>query len=109
MKAGKRRTQVRIEQRSTTPTATGGISDVWTTVVKKTWAGFEVANPAEYFTASEHHVRVVHKVFINSRTGITPAMRLYLITSGRTMDILTVRTIDERGFQMELICEERTQ
>lgn len=89
---------------STTRDAAGTVTQNWITFSGPVWAAIEPLTLREVQLAGQQQANLTHRVRMRHVSGVTPRMRL--LYGARVLWIESVRTIDERRFQLELLCRE---
>jgi SPP1 family predicted phage head-tail adaptor len=69
------------------------------------WASIEPISGREFQVLQQIAAETTHKVILRYISGVTPKMRV--LFGSRTLDILAVRNLEERGRYLELLCRER--
>ncbi|WP_417848373.1 phage head closure protein [Thalassoglobus sp.] len=103
MRAGELRHLVTIQQRSVTRDDFGAESEVWTTF-SQVWAKVQPLSGQELEHAQAMHSETTHKITIRYLADMTPEMRIQ--HDSRTLEILSIKNLDERSIQLELLCRE---
>lgn len=103
MRAGELRYFITIQQRSVTRDDFGAESATWSTF-SSVWAKVSPLSGREMEHAQAIHSDTTHQVTIRYLAGVTPEMRIQ--HDSRTLEILSVRNIDERNIQLGLLCRE---
>lgn len=105
---GKLRTRLRLQSRSETRTASGGVTEGWTTDTIL-WAAVFPASGREFIQAARQDATVTHRVIIRHQDSITinPTKRfLFDSDTSRALNIQTVWDEYERGRWFVCDCVE---
>lgn len=103
MQIGELRTRVQIRERTITRDGYGGVSESWA-VKYYAWASVRQVSGREYAAVAQSLAEATHIVWIRYRSGVTPAMEVYL--DGRRLEILAVDNQNEKGRYLKLTCSE---
>jgi SPP1 family predicted phage head-tail adaptor len=106
MIAGQLRHKVRLETPAYTDDGQGGrtrAATPWTSL-GYSWAAVEPLTSKDQFFAQHLQNRVSHRVTIRYRDDVTAECRV--VFRSRTLTIRSLRNIDERDKEIELLCEE---
>jgi SPP1 family predicted phage head-tail adaptor len=82
----------------------GNQTEEWAKVAE-VWAAVEPLQGDEKLAAAYIQAETTHKVTIRYLAGITPANRL--LFDGRTLEIESVRNLEERNRELQLMCKEK--
>jgi len=104
MRIGTLRHKVEIQALTVTEDAIGNQVEEWTKVAD-VWAAVEPLQGDEKLAAAYIQAETTHKVTIRYLAGITPANRL--LFDGRTLEIESVRNLEERNRELVLMCKEK--
>ena len=105
MRAGTLRHRVAIQTRSeTTSSGYGDARYTWATTTT-VWGRVEPVSGDETFIGDQSQNRITHKVTLRGYSGLR-ADRNRLQHDGRTLGIVSVRDLDERGITLEVMCRE---
>lgn len=104
MRAGALRHPITIQAATDSIGARGGVAATYSTFAA-TWAEILPVGGSEQFRSQQTFPEGTHTLRIRYRSGVTPKMRILFGT--RAFDILSVRNLEERDREMELICLER--
>ena len=106
MRLGALRHKVTIqEDTGTSKNSYGEVTASWTTLSGgSVFAAVEPLAGRELNEARQAHANVSHRVQCRHVAGVTPAMRIS--HDGRTLNILGVVNLKERGWLLEIMCEE---
>lgn len=106
MRAGPLRQRITIEQRTLGASSeTGEPLRVWTTFTTA-WASVSPMSAKELFFAEAVTPEATHLITMRYQAGVTSAMRVK--HRGRYLNIVSIRNIDERRREIELLCKEET-
>lgn len=105
IRAGSLRHSVVIQERTLTADAYGGRTEAWATFAT-VWANVEPLSSSEQWRAQQVQSSVSHKVTIRYLAGIDSKMRVKHGT--RYLHIGSIRNVDERNIELELLCTEAT-
>jgi SPP1 family predicted phage head-tail adaptor len=100
---GQLRHNVRIEQRSGSPDASGQPSRSWSLVVA-TRAALSQLSGRRLELAKAVNAEATHEVVMRYRSGITPAMRL--VYQSRAFTVLSIDDEGMRHRKLVLLCSE---
>ena len=103
IEAGRLRHLVSIEKRTKVRGPSGEVKDVWRQHCR-CWAAIEPLSSRERFEGDQPKLSVTHRVIIRHRDGILGGMRV--VSGNRVFDIEGVINRQERGFALELTCQE---
>lgn len=103
-RAGELRHRVAIEELTVTVKDSGGSTKAWTEVARR-WMNIRPMQGTELAEARQVVGNVTHKVRMRYYDGLT-AKKHRLVFGTRTFQIAAVVNVEERGVQMELVCEE---
>nr|WP_295470249.1 phage head closure protein [Mesorhizobium sp.] len=101
---GAMRTELVLEQATSTPDGAGGFTETWTEIAT-VFARLQPIVVRERFGADQTLEEVTHRVTIRHRPDVASGMRFVL--GDRMLAILTVHDPDETG--RYLICRTREQ
>lgn len=101
MRAGELRNRVTIE-RSSDP-SNWGATAAWSTYAT-VWAKVEPVSGREYTEGRLVQSELTHTVTIRCLSGVKADMRINF--EGRYLRIVTVKNVDERNRELELMCTE---
>lgn len=105
MRAGELRHSVVIESRTLAADSYGGRTETWATFAT-VWASVEPLSGSEQWRAQQAQSSVSHKVTIRYLSGVDAKMRVKFGT--RYLNIGSVRNVEERNRELELLCTEAT-
>lgn len=100
---GALRHSIVIQSTTQTRGSDGSVVDAWGTYATA-WAEIVPLQGSEDYIAQGLNASVVHRVAMRYISGIVPKMRVLWGT--RTLEIVTVRNLDERGKWLVMNCEE---
>jgi SPP1 family predicted phage head-tail adaptor len=100
---GKLRHRITIQQATETRGADGSVVQTWATYCTG-YAEIVPLSGSEDYIAQGLNASVVHRVTIRYRSGIVPKMQV--LWGARTLEIVNVRNLDERGKWLVMNCEE---
>lgn len=103
MRAGELRHRVTLQSVTVARDAVGGTTETWTDQAT-VWAAIEPLRGREYWDAAQVAAEATYRVRMRYRAGVSPEMRLTY--QGRTLEIESVTSPDERRRELELICRE---
>lgn len=104
MRTGKLRHFVEIHAVTIIEDEIGNQHEVWQKVAEA-WASVEPLKGDEYFTAAYMAASVTHRVTMRPPgVPVHPSNRI--IFNGRTLEIESVLDIEERGRELQLMCQE---
>ena len=69
------------------------------------WASIEPIRGREHFNSAQVNSEVTHRIRHLYLSGIDPTMEIHF--GGRVFEILYFMNIDERNYEMEVMCKER--
>ena len=104
MRAGQLRHRVTLEQRATQKTR-GIVTEAWG-AEQVLWANVEPLAGRELERARTVVANATHKVTMRYRSSITARSRL--VFDKRTLNIESVRNVDERNHELILTCVEQS-
>lgn len=102
-RTGDRRHPVTIESLVTAQTTFGDETEVWSTVAT-VFAEIIPLAGTERIDGSEVHANATHRLNIRFRPSMSTSMRI--MYGSRTLQIISIRDIDERHHELELMCAE---
>lgn len=105
MRAGKLRHRLTLQTATDGKTATGRPTRTWATT-DTLWGSVMPLSGSEVNEAQALEGRVDHEVHIRYRASVTPKQRL--IHRTRTLEIVSVRDVDEMQRELVLMCREVT-
>lgn len=105
-RAGKYRTPVTIQTRTDTQDGTGAPIPSWSNFATNWWADIFEGHSAGKEAIEAGAVNPSLAVVIRGRYigGVTPKMRV--VYGSRTVEIMNVINVHERGVELKLICTE---
>ena len=105
MRAGKLFHPITVQEPTATADSYGGNTIAWSTHATSR-AGIYPVKGVE--TVIDGKLTMVTRFVISMRyvAGITPGMRILKDLDSRTFEILSVKNIDERNKQIDLLCKE---
>lgn len=101
--AGVLRHRVEIQTVARSDTASGGVTEVWSTALT-VWASIESLSAYEQYTYGQRWPEVTHKVTMRYQPNITPNKRMKFGT--RIFDIQGVTNKDQRNELLTVIVKE---
>lgn len=104
MRTGSLRHYVEIHALTIIEDDLGNQTEEWAKVAD-VWAAIEPLQGDEKLAAAYIQAETTHKVTIRYLAGITPANRL--LFDGRTLEIESVRNLEERNRELVLMCKEK--
>ncbi len=105
MQAGDLIHRVRIEEdQGETLNALNERVEDWQTIAYR-YASIEPLKGIELWTAMQVQADVTHKIKMRCYASLTPKMRL--VFAGRIFNIGSIRNIEERREQFEILCKEQ--
>ena len=104
MGAGERRHVITIQQGTVSQNETGEEILTWVDFAKR-WAAVIPLSGKEPFLEEHRQATVSHQIKIPTTAGVVPKMRVLFKT--RIFDIKFIQDVQERGFKIRLICEEK--
>jgi len=104
MRTGSLRHYVEIHALTIIEDDIGNQTEEWAKVAE-VWAAVEPLQGDEKLAAAYIQAETTHKVTIRYLAGITPANRL--LFDGRTLEIESVRNLEERNRELVLMCKEK--
>jgi len=104
MRTGSLRHYVEIHALTIIEDDIGNQTEEWAKVAE-VWAAVEPLQGDEKLAAAYIQAETTHKVTIRYLAGITPANRL--LFDGRTLEIESVRNLEERSRELVLMCKEK--
>ena len=105
MQAGKLRHRVKLMANDgQTQDSTGQPVSKWV-IESVLWAEVRPLQGTELYRAQQVQPELTHAVRTRYTARLTPAKRIQLGTD-RTLEILSVLNLDERGAEMEALCKE---
>lgn len=109
MNAGALHSRVQVQEPIEVRGDEGDITTTWLTIGSR-WAHVQPQEGRRLEQAQQTQVDVLHHVRMRYDPQITHRHRLLLgqYETGRTLNILAVRTLDERKTEMVLTCVETT-
>lgn len=106
MEAGKLRHYVTIQAPTEKRDTHGGVVHTWLNVAVNIPARVEPLEGREYFDAMKVNGEVTHRVTMRYRNGLSSRSRL--VHDGRTLDVVSTVSSDERRVKLVLMCRELT-
>lgn len=106
VKAGELNKRISLQAVTQTETATGGISESWSTFIS-VWAQVKPTSSREFMQASQAREKVSHRIKIRYRSDVTVKHRVRY--GSRTLKIVSVINTDESDEELILMCEEIIQ
>lgn len=103
--AGKLRHRISWQQRSGAQSASGAVSNSWSTI-RTFWASVNPINGRERMTADQPVADISHRVFIRTPKGARPKPKDRFLFGSRQLEITQAIDRDERARMMELLCTE---
>ena len=103
MRSGDLRHRITVQVKSLVTDNIGGWSETWSTFATVSAAIWPVS-AKERISGQQLAGEVTHRVRIRYLAGVIPSMRISF--SGRTLQIISVINMEERGIQLDLLCSE---
>lgn len=100
---GKKRHRVSFEERTKDLDARGQSTNAWA-VTEYAWAEVVTLTGTELEIARKLHANATHKVTLRYFAGRSTKQRINL--GDRTLNILSIDNVDQRGIEHVLICGE---
>lgn len=104
MRTGSLRHYVEIHALTIIEDDIGNQTEEWAKVAE-VWAAVEPLQGDEKLAAAYIQAETTHKVTIRYLAGITPANRI--LFGSRTLEIESVRNLEERSRELVLMCKEK--
>jgi SPP1 family predicted phage head-tail adaptor len=106
MQSGRLRHQITLQSPSRTRNAVGEPVTTWTDVAT-VWASVGPLSARDLFAAQQWQAEVTHRVRIRYAPDVADVQDSWRVLFGsRVLVIRTVRNIDERNVEIELLCSE---
>lgn len=100
---GALRHRIVIEENVPARTPTGALAPNWTPVAER-WAAIEPQSGREFVAARQVHSELTHIITVRGPLNVRPDMRVRL--GQRILDIIAVMDVEERHFEIRLLCRE---
>lgn len=104
MEAGKLRHRVGVEALTTATLDDGSVTRTWA-VADTVWASVRPLRGTELFEADQMKATGDHKVRLRHYAGLRPQQHRFSF-DGRTLNIVSISNLDERGITDECLCRE---
>ena len=106
MQAGTLRHRLTIQEPVLNTDADGGQHTDWQ-AVRTVWGRVEPLRMAESIIAEQVTARASHRITLRYQATLLPSVRLVMEDTGRVFEVVSIRNIEERNRQIEVLALEK--